>query len=557
MAAALVAGTAMAVSPKQISTMSVNTVPNMAQKVEQARLNITNALEGRQLASSSGIDWTVRVNVNPYRWNDLLIFGEEGIKYSFEELPYYWVTFYVYNSDEKTAIYFDAVWPAQAYLDHGDDDDWFVGSGDDEMFDWDRAVEEYGTLEAAEEPASLESMIDVMNADENEKEPLYQFPYGSLPAYYGLFNMQLMGQNSSTYHGTGNYWLKPGTRQSDGRINMSGAAYLLLNAYDAETMEIDMTMHAPMGPATSSYDVTVKATVDDTLNEGAAVFGFSPISLTPSEVHYFNLGAMSADYELGDGYTMGDLYEDFVPANLYFVAYCTAPLTFEGTYTASSLPSKLATTGEDPSTDQYNYFTSYFTLEPNADPENTVPQGIATYTWYEFDGSGFLTNEIGPGMLWPSGYYSPKAPDSQTVVDYLGGDGAIYGWRSMPEPTFDDNGELTGLIAKIGLGDKNNGFNSLYKSSLGSVVSVKYTGNVKYHYDSADYTKVKEVPAVGTADANTLGVKAIAGVSNAAVVGVEYYNFQGARLATAPQKGLYIVRELKADGTVSVKKVAK
>ena len=99
--------------------------------------------------------------------------------------------------------------------------------------------------------------------------------------------------------------------------------------------------------------------------------------------------------------------------------------------------------------------------------------------------------------------------------------------------------------------------NSHFVSNLGADVSVAFKGDLKYHYDATNYMKVKECPAVGTADASTLAVEEIAADGNAPVIGREYYNFQGIRLNEAPQKGLYMVREMKADGTVSVKKIAR
>lgn len=44
---------------------------------------------------------------------------------------------------------------------------------------------------------------------------------------------------------------------------------------------------------------------------------------------------------------------------------------------------------------------------------------------------------------------------------------------------------------------------------------------------------------------------------NSPVVATEYYNFQGQKLAEAPESGLYIVKNVKANGSVAVSKVAK
>lgn len=556
MAAALVASTAMAFRPNTTG-QQMQFAPGAQEKIAKVHQEIMHNIDaqnGPAKASTSGKDWTVRVNIED-KWCTYLQYND-GSKPTFEEMPLYWVVLYTYddNQNARTAVFYDFCWPSIAMAQHWQDDSWYVGSGDDAEFDWEKAYEEYGSEEAAQAIAPVEDFVKMME----EGGPAYVWPMGYFPTYYSCANMQIFSSapHSCAYQGTQGYQLKP-AGVSGNSLNTNGAAYITLKSYDPETMDMSFQMFAPMGTPKNG-EVVVKGTVEDEVTTGAAVFGFAPINLTPDEVHIFNLGEANADYEMGDGYTLGDFYEDFQPANMYYVAYCTAPLTFEGKYTATTVPVEVAVTGSQAATDEFNYFTSYLTLAANADPENTVPEGLATYTWYKFDKDGFLTNEIGPGFLWPSNYYSTQCNDSQTVLKYMGGDGALFGWNSAPYPDLNEKGELQGVIAKIGFGDKTNGFNSYYKSSLGSLVSVKFTGNVKYHYDSRDYTKVKEVPAVGTSDANTLGVKAISGnESNAPVVGVEYYNFQGVRMANAPQKGLYIVRELKADGTVSVKKVAK
>lgn len=557
-AAALVAGTAMAISPRQLSQQEVYPADNFQTAIEQSRKAVMTdgvVVKGDKV-STSGTNWTVRMNVNPDRWVDLLVFGADRVTYPFEVLPYYWASLYMYDSDAAstaaTRLYFDACWPAQAYLDHSQEDDWWI---DEDNFDWDRAVEEYGSLEAAQAPASIESMAEVMTA---EQFPLYEYPYGYLPGYYGLFNMQLFGAYNCVYKGTSPLWLKPGVAGSTS-ISMEGAAYLLFNSYDSETMDVDYTIYAPMGPTDDAGGISsVTVTLSDQVQETASVFGWDPINLTPSEVHIFNVGEASADLEIGtlDGsiYAMGDLFEDFEPSQLYYVAYCTSPLTFEGTYNETSLPEGPTVEGSEyPANDQYNFFTNYVTLDLNSDPENTNPEGLAALMDWEGDSSGFLVNVIKPGLLF-SGYYRRDISDSLTAAQLLGATGYLYAWGGTPYPGDEEAG---GIRPKVGFGDKTNGFNSHFSTSLGAVVNVKFTGEVNFHYSADDYTLVRKVPAVGNADANTLSVKGIASESFAPVVGTEYYNFQGIRLNNAPEQGIYIVREVKADGTVSTKKVAK
>ncbi len=249
LAASLVTGTAMAATPRTIANQKASFVPGIKEVVSSSRAALEAGVMGEDItlkpskSSASGKEWTVRINNNAQRWCDVLIFGDEGFKYPFEELPQYWVTVYTYddNNDKPTRIYFDCVWPAQAYLDHGLDDDWYLNLGtENEIFDWDKAAKEYGSLEAAEAPATIESVAKYMK---DNNSAMFEFPYGSLPGFYGLFNMQLMGQNSCTYQGTSDYWLKEGTKVAgSNNINMEKAAYLAFDAFDPDVNDVSMTM---------------------------------------------------------------------------------------------------------------------------------------------------------------------------------------------------------------------------------------------------------------------------------------------------------------------------
>lgn len=572
LAASLVVGTASAASTRTIAKQTASLAPGAKEMVAKAHADIAAGIVGEDYSmkpskvSQSGKEWTVRINNNSLKWCDMLVFGQEPntIKYTFEEMPQYWVTLYTYddNDDKPTRIYYDCVWPAQAVLDHYGEEAWYINfNEDDEIFNWEKAAQEYGSMEAAQAPASIESFAALLKSEESA---IFQFPYGSLPAFYGLFNMQLMDQNSCTYQGTTGYWLKAGTRSAGSNsINMEGAAYLAIDAFDADVNDISFTMFAPMGPANATtHEVTVRGTVSDVITgETAAVFGFKDIDITPSEMHIFNLGAADDSYVMGtyngQEYALGDIFEDFTPAQMYYVAWCTSPLTFEGAYGETELPTSVKSTSSTVTMDSYNWFTDYVTLVPNADPENTNPEGLATLIDWEVDNDGYITNAIEPGLMFTSYYLIKQGRpvlDTQIVVGTLSPNCSIQGWGQSPYPGDEEEGQV---VCKFGFGDKTFGYNSRFCTGLGAVVNMKYTGDVKYHYDSTDYNVVKTIKAIGNADAGTVGVKTIAGVSDAETVATEYYNFQGLRLNEAPVKGMYIVREYKADGTVVAKKVAK
>lgn len=503
------------------------------------------AQDAPALYATNGEGWSVRMNVGLEKWFTFIEF-ENDESTNYYEYPSYWVTLYAYNNDAEkpTKIYYDLFWPCAAMADHYKDSDWFKG----ENFDWDRAAKEYGSLEAAQAPAPIATIAKIMETE----GPAYVLPDGMVPPLYGCADIKNLNPcpHSCTYEGKTGYQLKP-AKVTSGQVNYKEAAYLLIKSYDEESMTLDFTMYAPMGTPKSG-DVKVEATVEETMSTTAPDFGFSPINVTPGEAHVFNLGAADAEYELGEGKTLGDCFENFKPAQMYCLAYCTAPYTFEGQYDATTLPASPKADGEAAAMD-LSYVISYFTLEEN-ETEN-APSGIAEEEFYTADLYGKLTNTIEPGMIFPN-YYLISSPDSKIVFSALKTTAVVYGWNNIPYP-FEMTNSEDSRIYKIGLGDKNFGMNSHFVSNLGADVSVAFKGDLKYHYDATDYMKVKECPAVGTADASTLAVEEIAADGNAPVIGREYYNFQGIRLNEAPQKGLYMVREMKADGTVSVKKIAR
>ncbi len=561
-AASLVAATAFA-SPKSLHNgeVAVKAAPFASEKVATVHNQIAEGLLGQDYTfapskaqSSAGADWTVRINVNADRWCDVLAYSD-GSKPSFEDVPFYWVTFYTYDDASSVSrVFYDICMPAQAYFDHADDDNWWI---DDENFDWDRAAEEYGSLEAAQAIVDVEQFTSYL-ADNNEV--LYLYPYGYIPGYYGLFNMTLFSTSNPsycTYKGTTNLYLRPMTVSGNSYVT-SGAAYLGWTGYDADTMDIEAELYAPLGTVGDSGTFgTLKGTISETIEGSAAVFGFTPAVLDLGEVHIFNLGAADEDAYIGtynnSDYTFGDLFENFEPANLYEYAFCSKTTTF-GTIEETTLPTKAFAT-EETTQDTYYYFLAKVLLDSNSDPENVYPEGIAVDEFWSYDNSGFLTTTIKPGVAF-SGYRTSKCADSTIASALLGSSGVLYAWGAYPYP---GDGESI-PYPTYAAGDKTVGFNGKFQTSLGSTVTYSYTGDIQYHYDADDYRVVKTIPAIGNADANVIGdtnsVKTVLG-SNADVVSTQYFNLQGIRLNGAPEKGIYIVRNLKADGSIETVKVAK
>ena len=88
---------------------------------------------------------------------------------------------------------------------------------------------------------------------------------------------------------------------------------------------------------------------------------------------------------------------------------------------------------------------------------------------------------------------------------------------------------------------------------MGSVV-----GDIVYHPTPDKWVDdIQMLPAVGNVDADVITSAVEEIESDAPVVSKTYYNFQGQRLSGEPENGMYIVRAIKADGTVKTTKIAK
>lgn len=105
------------------------------------------------------------------------------------------------------------------------------------------------------------------------------------------------------------------------------------------------------------------------------------------------------------------------------------------------------------------------------------------------------------------------------------------------------------------------GLNFVFGSGMtnGYAIRGSYTGDIIMHNTPDQWLTMTTLPAVGNVDANVLNrdtaVEAVE--SDAPVVSKAFYNFQGQRLSSEPESGMYIIRAVKADGTVKSTKVAK
>ena len=546
LAASLVTGSAMAATkapqPKHVEAVK----PGIEKIVEAAHADLFSGKTGETFkmkkAGAAG-QYLVRASKNQERFIDLI-----SGSYTFEERPYYWFTISFEDENGSIAV-FDYIIPCIAYLygEMTEDPNFWGGDYESGEFDWDYATTYYGSLEEAQRAPTLTEIGELV-----APYGLPMYPYGYLGAFV------CWDYNTSTWMGQGGYHLRPGVITPQGTVDYTDAAWYMPGPFDAEMEEIECSFIAPIGTQSGTSFGTLVGTMNpnqDDVNEAVLVTGWAPNEMEIGEVHIFNLGA-AEDFTWTyngqlwhmTGSTSTSCYEDYEPAQMYYMIFCSPQLGIPETqYGEADLPRVPVIMDSAVAIDQINWYRAYFTLAPNDDPENVYPQGTAELNIndYAADNLGYLKNPMHPGMVFGS-YYMNASKDYSAPLAYNGMLGQFYGATSVPKSTMKGT-EVIG-VCTFGIGDQTNGFYGNLTCDDGTMVDYQYMGDVNYHYDESDYRVMKTIPA-------TTGVKSVA--TDSPVVGTEYFNLQGVRMNAAPQNGLYIVREKKADGTVVSRKVAK
>lgn len=374
--------------------------------------------------------------------------------------------------------------------------------------------------------------------------------------------------------GSATYW-SVSAIDNNGQIDYTNATTLNWTSLDIDASEIVMdynvayTAQAPTQGWPTSWP-TQKGKMAGTFDGPAIVLGFADFewdSYNPNQVHIFNAGRQ--EYLEGD-YTM--CYNtEFDPLNYYFLCMCDQGMTYEATAKGQD--------GSQTTIVAYNDNTLPGPdVEMPAGFENIAPSligmplraAVGDNMLFSFMATALWApeNSAKPYGLWtmPAPVYEDKMMmnpaeaykliywDRSAAAGTQDGTRFIFnGWYNTPnyEKTF------------IGIGDKNRGLNFSMNTSLSGSYNVlcSYKGDILYHQTpNAWLTDVVALPAIGDveADAIALGGNAVKAVtSDAPVVSSQYFDFQGRRLSSEPQNGMYIVRNVKADGTVQAIKVAK
>ncbi len=509
--------------------------------------NMTSALPAsdlngpqRSMQDGQGVEWNVMFSVLGTCVDQLHITDREGHLYTFEEFPFYLTSMATIKSGNACKVQYIFLWPCRAYYD--------ADCVTEDGIDWEKAAQKFGSLEAAKAPGSIEETREYMS--------------NQFPVLDGIYGIPSIIQNdviglTVTWNGSTNLSLKPCTVTSDGRISTDGS-FVLWEEFEPDfgdsTIDFDIKLGTPS--ASNPGQVTGSTSAQYVLRGTPTMLGFTPLNLNFDEVHVFDCGIM--DSSLSNPFSW--VYTEFgEPVHRYYVAWVDSSLSFMGSSDGNAL---------DIFAWDYDYIKDAVNLQEMAPIARRVEVPVMSYflaALYAEEGKpleGKWTMPEPKLVLDDRGYISSwdSAPTAGQLVPCLnysvGGQDGFFGtwnsWYVYPEVD----------LSFIGIGDKNLGFNFRFGCDGWGTneISGYYAGKYYFHPEIEDWNKMEERSCVGNVDANVLAPESNAVEvveSNAPVVSTQYFNLQGQRLNVAPQQGIFIQREIKADGTVKATKIAK
>lgn len=544
LAAACVSVSAFAIVPPATSNLRLSEVKTVSE--ESIRRMIENPqannVVGMQKATdlNTGNEWAAILALMG-KWN--LVDTSTGREVDFNEYPFYQMLFACQPmiSGDNTFVQLNINWPSYGALD----DDCIVATEEDIYWDIEKVEAKYG--DQAFKPMSYEDFMTVWNAEYGVSYIWGLNGFGYMPGIIcgnGLRSGNVRLANGDTY------FAGYGVYESGNGWNLANAATFDWSAFDDTTSSIKVTLDIPYMAAPVESSVVGKLNVD--LDGSAVIFGFSNVMFdTIGQVHIFNGGRQKYNDEWTWNYT-----EAFSGAlNFYYIAMSDDTMGYFGTnqqtgefatcYGDDTLPVGIGNmTGAPGMVYEEDYHFTFFAGAIWAPEGTELPYGKWAMAQPEYDKDTPLQKPAA---------YNLTVPGLDDAADIMGFYGLYEGYSQYPEP------ETTFL----GIGDKKYGVNFSVNTSMtnGHPIIGSFTGEIYYHQTPEHWVDdVVMLPATSDGDYDVItgdvSVKVVE-ESNAPVVSTSYYNFQGQRLSSEPDNGMYIIRTVKADGTVKATKVAK
>ncbi len=564
----MVAATSFAAVPMQnqrlenatISPMSIQRLQEVKQNIMTKSFdNVKNDGPMRIVTNQDGKEWSLMIAIA----GPLQLITVDDQLTTLKDFPFYEAVISTQDASQGSTnfIPMEATWPAKVMF--SENENIWNRDAEGRLIDLNETevLKEFATMDEALAPVTYEEF-----AAKFEDNAIMLYMLDGIYYQPQLLPSYQMGENVAMNWNGNKYFPMVGTLdQATGKFDLSNATNFKWTKFDMELSDVDIELIAPYATYTTAANGAIQlgskaGTASAILSGEATTLGFADVSFDAlGEVHIFNEGRIT----YGTSPQSWSYSTAFDPMNLYFLCFCSEGYGYMAT---------------DQNGNQVQNFT-----------ENTLPKGNnGTFgvPGYRFEGSdGSLTffkaglwapeNSETPYGLWSmaESQYETSA-DGKQITKYLtpvtpynlvqalncsagtneGFSGAYQGYSLAAEPK----------NSWIGIGDKDFGFNFKFAATMTNGYYIKgYSKEDIFYHPTPNkwVSDIQALPAVGNQDFNALeqgnSSSIDSTVSDAPVVSTSYYNFQGQRLASEPQEGLYIVRSVKADGTVVAKKVAK
>ena len=564
----MVAATSFAAVPMQnqrlenatISPMSIQRLQEVKQNIMTKSFdNVKNDGPMRRVTNQDGKEWSLMIAIA----GPLQLITVDDQLTTLKDFPFYEAVISTQDASQggTNFIPMEATWPAKVMF--SENENIWNRDAEGRLIDLNETevLKEFATMDEALAPVTYEEF-----AAKFEDNAIMLYMLDGIYYQPQLLPSYQMGENVAMNWNGNKYFPMVGTLdQATGKFDLSNATNFKWTKFDMELSDVDIELIAPYATYTTAANGAIQlgskaGTASAILSGEATTLGFADVSFDAlGEVHIFNEGRIT----YGTSPQSWSYSTAFDPMNLYFLCFCSEGYGYMAT---------------DQNGNQVQNFT-----------ENTLPKGNnGTFgvPGYRFEGSdGSLTffkaglwapeNSETPYGLWSmaESQYETSA-DGKQITKYLtpvtpynlvqalncsagtneGFSGAYQGYSLAAEPK----------NSWIGIGDKDFGFNFKFAATMTNGYYIKgYSKEDIFYHPTPNkwVSDIQALPAVGNQEFNALeqgnSSSIDSTVSDAPVVSTSYYNFQGQRLASEPQEGLYIVRSVKADGTVVAKKVAK
>lgn len=536
-----------------VPAQKVNLAENA--KVQMAQKNLYESIKsgkiGNDVVTCSSVDkngetWDV------YFQNVMEAPGLFVGDYTMETFPAHVVVCGVVNNDQSQYYNIAILWPAYAA-------EFLSASADGMSYDIDAAKAKYG--DNWNKIVSFSDIYDVCSNNEaltqecidGDKVVFNQWANGFGYLFPAFIQTSYWLDMPSTYNGDETYYTLAGTSLS-------------ISNYDADTQSCDVHFKGSIGkiivlndndPQTDEEYVSAsskKAFDIDTTGE-ITQLGFESVTYNLSEkigeVHVFNSGISNYDSQWGQCY-----YDEYEDVTRYWLVFTTNEFSYviedngnilpaNNCYDATTLPTEgpgVYTTDTMPS----NFVFFQGALFAPADAEK--PYGLWTAEDWVIEYNDNYKTELPSNVPAPYTMFAGRYTGNQASVQ--DGIQLLYSnFFRIPNTKIKDG-------TKFGIGDKEKGFNIIMNDINGDVWGFTYKGDIYFHNDPTDYTKVEMIPAVAdgnydagdlagvesvVVDNNKLAVKVV-GNSIVAPEGAKVFNLNGVQVnAENLANGVYIV----------------